>query len=184
MSTGHVLLGLLSERPQHGYDLKNHHDAVFPAARPLAFGQVYATLERLTKKGQVEAIASEQVDGPERTVYAITDDGSEALQQWLEDIDAPAPFVANPIAVKATVALLARSEAVARLYLQAQRAAHLTRMREYTRQKTAPDTELASILACDYAIAHLAADLEWLDLALARVDALQPQPSTISEGNR
>jgi len=174
MATGHVLLGLLSDRDQHGYDLKHQHDRIFPEARPLAFGQVYATLERLSKKGHVRTVSSEVVDGPERTVYGITPAGRVELQEWLDAVEEPAPFVANPLAVKATVALLARDADDARRYLQAQRAAHLDRMRHYTRQKTDPAAELATVLAADYALAHLAADLEWLELAAQRVEALLP----------
>lgn len=58
MSTGHVLLGLLADGERHGYELKREHDTRFPAARPLAFGQVYATLERLRKRGLVDAASA------------------------------------------------------------------------------------------------------------------------------
>ena len=50
MSTGHVLLGLLVERPKHGYELKREHDRRLPGAKPLAYGQVYATLQRLQSR--------------------------------------------------------------------------------------------------------------------------------------
>ena len=51
MSTSHVLLGLLAAGSRHGYELKRAHDARLPRARPLAFGQVYATLSRLERDG-------------------------------------------------------------------------------------------------------------------------------------
>ena len=41
-----VLLGLLDRGPAHGYELKAAHDEWFPSAKPLAFGQVYASLGR------------------------------------------------------------------------------------------------------------------------------------------
>ena len=47
MSTSHVLLGLLAAGSRHGYELKRAHDARLPRARPLAFGQVYATLSQI-----------------------------------------------------------------------------------------------------------------------------------------
>lgn len=172
MSTGHVLMGLLVSGERHGYDLKREHDQVFAGAKPLAFGQVYATLERLQKKRHVEAVEVERVDGPDRTVFALTVGGREELDRWLSEIEPPAPHVANPLAVKATIALLVGDEQQARRYLAAQRAAHLTRMRHYTHVKTAPETGLAEVLAADYAIAHLDADLQWLDLALARINQL------------
>ncbi|NUS02915.1 MAG: hypothetical protein HOV97_10130 [Nonomuraea sp.] len=32
-----------------------------------------------------------QENGPERTVYAITDEGRAELTRWLDDVEAPAP---------------------------------------------------------------------------------------------
>lgn len=143
----------------------------FAGAKPLAFGQVYAALERLRKNAFVEPVQVEQVDGPERTVYRLTDAGRAELRRWLDEVDSPAPHVANPFAVKATIAMLVGHVDDARSYLLAQRAAHLDRMRHYTRLKTDPAVTLAEALAADYAILHLDADLSWLDVALDRITA-------------
>ncbi len=172
MTTGHVLLGLLAEGDRHGYDLKHDHDSCFPAARPLAFGQVYAALERLTKKGLVTEVETVRVDGPDRRIYSLTTDGHRALTEWLDEIEEPAPHVANPLAVKATIALLAADESTATQYLRRQRDAHLQAMRRYTQIKSDPQSPMAVVLAADYAIAHLDADLGWLENALERVAAL------------
>jgi len=173
MSTGHVLMGLLAGGNRHGYDLKHEHDVMFAAAKPLAFGQVYATIDRLVKKGHVEAVEVERVDGPDRTVYCLTDAGRVELERWLSEVESPVPHVANPFAVKATIAMLVGDRSDATAYLAAQRAAHVERMRHFTRLKTDPATSLAELLAADYAIAHLDADLAWLDLALDRVAAFE-----------
>ena len=45
-------------------------------------------------------------------------------------------------------------------------------MRHYTAVKLDPDVTISEILAADYALAHLDADLRWLDLALDRFTAL------------
>jgi DNA-binding PadR family transcriptional regulator len=177
VSTPHVILGLLSAGARHGYELKKAHDERFPEARPLAFGQVYATLERLAKKGHVEAAEVERVDGPDRTRYRLTPDGREELSAWLSQVEPPAPFVANPLATKATIALLAADRDTATAYLRRQRDAHLDRMREFTRMKTDPAASIAQVLAADHAIAHLDADLRWLETALDRVVALEEELS-------
>jgi len=174
MTTGHVLLGLLTRGNQHGYDLKFRHDETFPAARSMAFAQVYATLERLKRRGHIKVAQTERAEGPERTLFAITTDGQSELAEWLDTVDDPGPNVANPLATKATIALLTQDENAARDYLQRQRAVHLDRMRHYTRIKTDPDTSTAVVLAADYALAHLKADLEWLELAMGRLQALDP----------
>ena len=183
MTTGHVLMGLLATGDRHGYDLKKEHDARFVGSKPLAFGQVYATLERLAKKHHVTPIDVERVDGPDRTVYHLTSAGRAELDRWLQEIETPAPHVANPLAVKATLALLVGDRDQATRYLSDQRAAHLDRMRHYTRVKTDPHTGLAEVLAADYALAHLDADLQWLDLALDRITALHAAMAATTDGD-
>ena len=178
MSTGHVLLGLLVRGQQHGYDLKRAHDERFPAAKPMAYGQVYAALERLHRQGFVEPVAVQRVDGPDRTVYALTESGRSELDTWLATIEPPFPHVSNPLATKVTVALLATDEAHAADYLRRQRAAHLDRMRHYTAVKTSPDASLHDVLAADYALSHLDADLQWMETALQRVTALREEIET------
>lgn len=167
-------MGLLAGGDRHGYELKREHDVCFAGAKPLAFGQVYATLDRLQKKGLVVPVEVERVDGPDRTVFHLTALGQADLDRWLEEVEPPAPHVSNPLAVKATIALLVGSRDRAGDYLRRQRAAHLERMRHYTTLKTDPSTSLAEVLAADYAIAHLDADLRWLALALDRITALAP----------
>lgn len=172
MSTSHVVLALLSRGQRHGYDLKREHDDRFPAARPLAYGQVYTTLERLHRQGMVEAVAVQRVDGPDRTVYEITTTGRAELLAWLEQVEQPSPFVTNPLSIKVTLALLVGEERDATDYLRRQRSAHLDRMRHYTQIKTAAASSVHELLAADYALSHLDADLRWMDTALERVSAL------------
>lgn len=170
MATSYLLLGFLAGGDRHGYDLKREHDARFPRARPLAFGQVYATLERLVRDGLVAVAGTERGEGPERIRYALTPAGRTALDAWLAGVEPPAPFVANALFAKVVVALLTGHPADA--YLRAQRAAHLTRMRELTGIKTDPGASVADIVSADYALAHLDADLQWMELATQRLDAL------------
>jgi hypothetical protein len=58
----------------------------------------------------------------------------------------------------------------AEAYLDAQRAAHLQRMRELTEiKRTGP---LVDKLLADHGLFHLEADLRWIELTTARLDAL------------
>ncbi|MQA77326.1 MAG: PadR family transcriptional regulator [Streptosporangiales bacterium] len=175
MSTAHVLLGLLArDGRQHGYGLKRGHDGHLPRSRPLAFGQVYATLGRLTRDGLVAEAGQSRDGGPERTSYELTDRGRAELAAWLGRVEAPAPYVSDTLFVKVIVALLAQpDEAAARDYLTAQRDAHTGRMRELTAVKTEPGSGLADVVAADYALAHLDADLRWMRTTLDRLAELR-----------
>jgi DNA-binding PadR family transcriptional regulator len=169
MSTPHALLGLLQRGPRHGYDLKREHDDRFPLAKPLAFGQVYATLGRLERDGFVAVTEQESAGGPERTVYGLTEAGHQHLADWVREPEPPAPHVANALFTKLVVALLGAGDSTA--YLDAQRAAHLARMRELTRSRREGDP--AQALAADYALFHLEADLRWLEATLTRLSSLR-----------
>ena len=84
------------------------------------------------------------------------------------------PYVTNALFAKILVALLAADEAAARDYLGRQRAAHMGRIRELTRAKTSGGA-VGDVVAADYAIAHLDADLRWLETTLGRVRALDAE---------
>ncbi|PJE99242.1 PadR family transcriptional regulator [Streptomyces carminius] len=165
----HVLLALLAAGPLHGYDLKKTHDQRFPRARPLAFGQVYGTLGRLERDGLVERRGQSREGGPDRTEFALTDTGRARLREWLGAVETPAPYVSSTLLAKVVVALLVDGVDQARGYLTAQRQAHTDRLRELTAVKTDPEASLADVVAADFAIAHLDADLRWLRTTLERV---------------
>ena len=55
-------------------------------------------------------------------------------------------------------------------YLDAQRAAHLQRMRELTEIKRTGS--LVDALLADHGLFHLEADLRWIDVTAARLNAL------------
>jgi DNA-binding PadR family transcriptional regulator len=84
-----VLLSLLAERPLHGYqaNLELERRQVRDWAgvsRP----QVYYSLEKLARLGFVRAADSEgRASGPERSVFATTAKGREALASALERED-------------------------------------------------------------------------------------------------
>jgi DNA-binding PadR family transcriptional regulator len=168
MSVPLTLLGLLEREPRHGYDLKRDYDTYFGRGKPLPYGQVYATLGRLARDGKVTAGAVEPGAGPERKRYAVTPLGESELETWLGQPMEPEPHLQTILFVKVVLALmLGRS---AERYLDVQRGAHLRRMRELTELKRS-GTLLDTLLA-DHALFHLEADLRWIDLTSARLDAL------------
>jgi DNA-binding PadR family transcriptional regulator len=168
MSVGQTFLGLLETSPRHGYDLKRAYDERFGRGRPLAFGQVYATLSRLLKNGLVEVDSVEPGEGPERKRYAITSAGVTDVGRWLAEPEKPDPYLQSTLYTKVVLALLTGRPAAD--LLDTQRAEHLRLMRELTRRKAGGD--LSEQLICDHALFHLEADLRWLELAAARLNDL------------
>jgi len=90
------------------------------------------------------------------------------VDSWLAEPAEPEPHLQAVLFTKVILALLLGRPA--ETYLDAQRVAHLRRMRELTalkREGGVLDTYLA-----DYGLFHLEADLRWIDMTAARLDAL------------
>src|SRR5947209_917983 len=171
MSVPLTLLGLLEREPSHGYDLKRDYDTYFGRGKPLPFGQVYATLARLARDGKVMITGAEPGEGPDRKRYVITDVGATEVDTWLADPVEPEPHLQTVLFAKVVLALMLGRPA--ERYLDTQRAAHLRRMRELTEIKRSG--ELVDALLADHGLFHLEADLRWIDLTAARLDALRTE---------
>jgi len=168
MSVPHAILGLLQQAPSHGYDLKRLVDRYFAPDHPVAFAQIYSTLGRLETRGRVRLEAIERAEGPDRRLYAITDDGLTELERWLTVPLDPEPHLQAALFTKVVLAILSGRPVTP--IVDAERHAHLERMRELTEIRRGSALPIA--LLADYALFHLEADLRWLDLTAARVDDL------------
>jgi len=80
----------------------------------------------------------------------------------------PEPHQQTVLFAKVVLALMLGRPAAE--YLDTQRAAHLQRMRELTAIKRTGS--LVDALLADHALFHLEADLRWIDLTTARLEAL------------
>jgi DNA-binding PadR family transcriptional regulator len=168
MSVPLTLLGLLEREPSHGYDLKRDYDTLFGRGKPLPFGQLYATLSRLARDGKVVVGEPEPGAGPDRKRYVITEQGATDFEAWLAEPVAAEPHLQTVLFAKVVLALMLGRDAQG--YLDAQRAAHLQRMRELTEARRGGG--LVDALLADHGLFHLEADLRWIDLTAARLGAL------------
>lgn len=172
MNVPTTLLGLIEAEPSHGYELKRTYDTLFADhGRPLPFGQLYNTLARLERDGQVNVSGSEPGIGPDRKRYAITGTGVSTLEHWLAEPEQPQPLLHATLFVKVVLALL--SQRPAARYLEAQRVAHLAQMRKLTAMRKAGP--LSKTVLADYGLFHLEADLRWIEQTAARLDQLRKE---------
>jgi DNA-binding PadR family transcriptional regulator len=163
-----ALLGLLDRQPSHGYDLKRDYDVYFGRGRPIPFGQVYATLSRLDRDGKAMVGEAEPGAGPDRKRYTITESGKTEVEEWLAAPIPAEPHLQTDLFVKVVLSLMLGRRAEE--YLDAQRAAHLARMRELTELKR--NSGVVDALLADHGLFHLEADLRWIDLTAARLGTL------------
>src|SRR3989442_15291753 len=85
MSVQLVILGLLSEQPRHGYELRQEVERrLYATYINLSGGSLYYNLSQLERAGYVEKAWVEQKGRyPTRQVYQITPAGKEYLQAEL-----------------------------------------------------------------------------------------------------
>lgn len=80
-----VLLGLLTGKPMHGYELHQFFTTASPLGRVwhLGMSQMYKLLSELESLGYVKCSIEPQESRPDRKVFHVTTPGREAFQQWL-----------------------------------------------------------------------------------------------------
>ncbi len=178
MSVRFAILGLLAQRPRHGYDLRLAFEALAGGSESWEVkpAQVYATLDRLEEAGLVAQEGLAQDAGPEKRIYALTASGQTALQEWF-DSGVPADHQKDEFFIKLMVCLASGQGEPARI-IQTQRRALFQELHTVTSQRDDLDAAVAlsQILLMDKAIMHLEADLRWLDFVEARLDEIQKQP--------
>src|SRR6266568_2253570 len=94
--------------------------------------------------------------------------GAREFDAWLPQPIEPEPHLQTVLFSKVVLALMLGRPA--ETYLDAQRAAHLQRMRELTEIKRSG--ALMDALLADHGLFHLEADLRWIDVTSARLSAL------------
>jgi DNA-binding PadR family transcriptional regulator len=95
-----AVLGLLKEKPMHGYELKKALTERFAQTGKYSYGSLYPTLKRLQKVGAVELEYPKGEIARRKNVYRLTPAGEEVFVQMLEQ--------ANPHATEDREAFMLR----------------------------------------------------------------------------
>lgn len=80
-----AVLGLLKERPMHGYELKKQLTQKLGHFWQVSFGSLYPALKRLEERGAVESIFSGDRTRRRKNVYRITEQGEQEFYDLIED---------------------------------------------------------------------------------------------------
>ncbi len=169
-----VILGLLKRKPAHGYELlrtvrlQNMSDYI-----RLAPSGLYKALARLEDQGCIAARAEREGNWPERQAYSITPKGESRLQKLLLDHLRATSEYSDSLNAALTFGDAAPPAVVSEelhrrrdMILGAQEDAHqlLTEV-----LPEAGDTFFARLRVERWA-EHLAAEIKWLDRAIAYLD--------------
>ncbi len=165
-----AILGLLTEAPMHGYELRKRLTATLGSLRTFSYGSVYPTLRRLTASGlladtdQPATPLARPVDltpasdlqrgrtRRARRVYAITDDGRARFTALVADVG---PTALDDEGFGVHVAFFSRTPAEVRIRLLEARRRRVEERREALR---------AALRRADERVDHYTRELRELGL--------------------
>jgi DNA-binding PadR family transcriptional regulator len=163
---GLAVLYLLGKEPLHPYEMQQRirSEAIDQAVKA-THGALYHAVDRLAEKGLIEPLETSR-DGrrPERTVYAITEQGrDEAFSQLREMMlrpvqEYPQLAAALTFATLLPVGEVAEMLAKRTVAVEAKIAAHDTVIDGLRKQ----EVERAGLIEIEYVQALMRAELDWL----------------------
>lgn len=167
MSVPDGLLVLLRDEPKHGYQLAADFSDRTAGRWSLNTGQVYTTLDRLSRDGFVTDDEPDPVDARRRRVR-LTDAGRERARAWLAA--APTDVAPRDELVLRVLLAAAHDTTEALRVVDGQRAELVGRLQAHRRaQREAADERLLARLAADAVAVRIESDLRWLDISEERL---------------
>jgi len=167
VKTRHLVLGLLSQQPMSGYDIKRFFKSLSWLIGSPSFGSLYPALHALLEEGLVTVEVIPREGKPPRKLYSVTDAGRESLLAWMSR---PA---GSGVSLKSFVMRLAISGSLSHAELRG----YLKHRHEQVSadRRTVVDTvqslgegaDVGKRLTLDYALALADAELGWLERTLA-----------------
>ncbi len=82
-----TLLGLLTQNPLHGYELRKRMSAIFGPFKALSFSVLYPQLRRMMEAGLIEETLFESQSRRARIVYAVTEKGAERFEKLTNTVN-------------------------------------------------------------------------------------------------
>ena len=167
MSVRYAVLGFLSSKDMHGYEIKSKFDLATGGFWQLNFGQIYSTLDRLDREGFVERVAEVDSESPDRKVFRITVRGRSGLDDWVKRPVAHPRPLRDDLLVRLLFCDRSSPEPVARMIAR-QRDVYELEMRKLTERKTdlckldLGKHAVVTDLLMDAALFHAEAELRWL----------------------
>lgn len=163
MSLKYVLLGLLTQAPRYGYELKREAERLLGGGAELNPGQLYPMLRKLADQQLIAGERVEQEDRPDKRVFSLTEAGESDLRGWLAE---PVNLQVGRSALFLRFVVLALVQPGARLeYLREQRRRLLTYIGQLVadRAKYEQSDDLATRALREATILHAEADLKWVE---------------------
>jgi PadR family transcriptional regulator AphA len=183
-TTSYVILGLLVTRDWTAYEISVQFGRGVGELWPRADRQLYNAPKKLLERGLVTASTDTAGTARSRTVYSITEEGRDALAQWLATTSKPSAFefegmVRVLFAEQGSLSDLRDNIATMRDQAQQTRALFLSHARRLhdVETSTFPERQHLMVLANRFMIGHFDHIADWADWALKETETW---PDTVS----
>ncbi len=161
-----LLLGLLRRQDMHGYELYDFIESYMQACTDIKKSTAYYLLDKLAKNGFVDETKEQSGNRPVRTVYKITPNGEQHFQALLrENLKSHTPTQFTDIVGLAFLDAIPNEEAIP---LLKQRQQYL--VDELTKAEAAPLHPGSFQYIISHQIAHLSAEISWLESVIAALN--------------
>ena len=163
MSLKYVLLGLLTQHPRYGYELKHEAEQLMGKGAELNPGQLYPLLRKLAEQQLLAGERVEQEDRPDKRVFTLTEAGARELAAWFDE-PIPLPVGRSALFLRFVVLSLVRPEARAD-FLREQRHRLLESIGQLVadRAKHQGSEDLSTRALRELTLLHAEADLKWIE---------------------
>lgn len=153
------ILGLLKERPTHGYDLKQRLDTILGFTWQPSYGSLYPMLRKMEERGLVTKALGPKGPGPQKQIYRLTPAGEARLRELL---------LGDEVGVRIHLKILffdqlspSERKGVLERY-RYQRARVLERL-ESERSRAAGSLSKYQRIILDHGLENLKREISWLD---------------------
>jgi len=163
MSLKYIVLGLLTQHPRYGYELKRQAEQALGSGADLNPGQLYPLLHKLAEQHLIAGERIAQEIRPDKRVFTLTEAGMHDLQAWLDE-PPPVQVGRSPLFLRFMVVALVRPGLGATFLRQ-----HRRRLLDYVGQLVADrgaseaGDDLPTRALREATILHAEADLKWIE---------------------
>ncbi|HVU75174.1 MAG TPA: PadR family transcriptional regulator [Mycobacteriales bacterium] len=176
-----AVLGLLSEGPLHGYELRKRMTERLGGARRVSFGSLYPTLRKLQSAGHItvsDTEAATRLTGRRTVVYEITAEGKERFAEMVAEAG-PAAWEDEAFGVH--VAFFSQADPNTRLRVLEGRRGRLEERREGLRaslSRTAERVDRYTLDLQQHAYDSVEREVRWLTELIDRERTESTAPAT------
>jgi len=186
-TTSYVILGLLTFREMSGYDLKQLiNKSITHFYWSPAKSQIYGELRRLESQGLVTMREVPQTLRPDKRLYRITSQGTEAMQKWLENSGVEPDSYKSALLLKVFFGHMLSPNTIGELLEERRQQVErdlaacqkkVEELRTQVEGSKAEDDLFFPLLTLQRSIALFQTDLSWIDETLAQFKQRQEQAS-------